>query len=468
MRNHRIGHEDVLDGDEPEYDDDRGERSRFHRKRDLAAVALIAAAAVAGGLLVWQSSDVRATTSTTYSGAVTSPAQPTEFPPSLGEAWRASSGATPEPVTAGPAVVTADGSEIIGRDPLTGDTRWRYSRDLPLCTVTSAWSMALAVYQKTSNFLPDGDPRETGGCSEMTSLDPATGKRGRQFRPDEGRTKPDGGQRNSDAERGTQLLFDGSYVTTTGEKLLNTYRSDLVLTMEYGRVPALVNPDKQPRVGCTYGSVAVEDSKIAVIERCPDDASDRLTVYRATGNNASDKPEVVLSIATGARGARVLAMSDECRIDAEGEDDRQLCTAVVAPNPARLLVFDEKGDRVARHRLSLAPGDLPEDEDPPGHMVSTNEVTGAVYWFTGSRTIALGKADLRPLWTVEDALGPGTAYAGRILVPVVGGIRVLNPVNGEVRGTIPVDRGDYEGPVMMSSSGPVVFEQRGDTLVALR
>lgn len=466
MRND-IGDEDVLDGDLPGHDEEPVERSRFHRGRDVAAAALIAVAAVVGGVLVWQSSDVRATTHTTYDAPVTSPARPTTFPPSLGESWRAPSPATAEPVVNGPAVITGDGGDVVGRDPLTGDVRWRYHRDLPLCTVSAAWTVAVAVYEKNRNFLPAGDSRKAGGCSEVTAFDPATGNRGREIRPDEQRTKPDLGQRNADAESGTRLLFDGSYLTATGAGLILTWRSDLVQTMEYGRIPAVVNPDRQPRTGCEFGTVAVDEGKIAVLERCPEDSSDRLTVYRATGNDSSEKPEVVSSVVTGARGARVVAMSDECRIGAEDENDVQVCTIVVAPDPARLLVFDENGQQVAEHPLSLAPGDL-DFEDPPGHVVTAYEATGAVYWFTGSKTIALSKADMSPLWTVEDAQGPGVAFAGRILVPVRGGLTVLDPTDGERIGVIPVDRGGHTGPVTMATLGPMVYEQRGDTLVALR
>src|SRR5205807_2207446 len=134
----------------------------------------------------------------------------------------------------GTAVVTASGGELDGRDPLTGQVRWRYSRDLPLCTATTAWSRALALYRK------DGVNGETG-CSEVIGLDAETGRRE--------------AQRTGSAPLGTGLVFDGSYVTAYGPTLLNTWRDDLVETVEYGKVPALVNPDKQPRVGCTYGSV---------------------------------------------------------------------------------------------------------------------------------------------------------------------------------------------------------------------
>lgn len=458
-----IGDEDVLDGtDEPV---ERWERTRFHRKRDVLVAALIAVAALVGGLLLWQSSDSRATTSETADSPIASPPRPTTFPPSLAEVWRARSPATPEPVTVGPAVVTGNGGEVAGHDPLTGEVRWRYSRDLPLCTVSSAWQLALAVYAKTDNLLPDGDPRKAGGCSEVTALWPETGQRGRPSRPDEQRDSPYLGTRNSDAELGTRLLSDGTYVTTTGESLLTTWRSDLVQTMEYGRIGAVQNPDKQPRNGCEYGTVSVVTGKIAVIERCPTDPSDRLTVYKATGEDDSEKPVVVASVVVG-RGAKVVAMSEQCRLDAEQPDDVQQCTAVALPDPDRLVLLNEKGEQVRSYPLELAPDDL--RGDPAGHTMSVNRVTGAVYWYTGSRTIALSMDDLRPLWTVENALGPGTAFAGKILVPVRGGIEVLDPATGEKVATTPVDRGGFDGEITMSALGPMVYEQRGDTLVALR
>lgn len=460
-----IGDEDVLDGGAEPDEREPVERSRFTRRRDVVAAALIAVVALVVGILGWRSSDVGATSSHTYAGPAPSPAAPTAFPPSLGEAWRAKSTATPEPVTVGPAVVTGSGGEVVGRDPASGKVRWRYGRDLPLCTLTAAWSMAVAVYETSGNYLPAGDPRVSGGCSEVTALDPATGKRGKQPKPGEERDKPDGGQRNSDAELDTRLLFDGSYVTTTGDRLLTTWRSDLVQTMEYGRVPALVNPEKQPRTGCEYHTVTVVQGRIAVIEDCPDDAGDRLTVYRATGNNDSEKPEVVASVGV-AEGSRVVAMTDQCRLNPDDEEEVQQCTAVVQPDPAQLLVLDEKGKQVAGYPLSLGPGDLAEQ--PADHVLPTTRTPIAVYWFTGSRTIALSAADLSPLWTVEGTRGPGTMFAGQMLVPVTDGLRVLRPATGQPVGTLPVDRGDWTGPVTMSTLGPMVYEQRGDTLVAMR
>lgn len=459
-----IGDEDVLDGSDETLE--RWERTKFHRKRDVLVAALIAVVVLVGGLLLWQSSDTRATTDQTYAGTMTSPARPTEFPPSLAEVWRAKSPATPEPVAVGPAVVTGDGGEVAGRDPLTGEVRWRYTRDLPLCTIAAAWQMAVAVYAKSDNLLPDDDPRKKGGCSEVTALWPATGQRGRPPRDGEQSDKPFQGTRNSDAELGTRLLSDGSYVTATGSRLLTTWRSDLVQTMEYGTLPAIVNPNKQPRTGCTYGTVSVVTGKIAVIERCPTDPSDRLTVYKATGEeNKSDEPVVVASVVVG-KGAQVVAMSEQCRLNPANTDEVQQCTAVALPDPNRLVVYNEKGEQVTSYPLSIGVNDLAEE--PSDHTVAVNRATGAVYWFTGSKTIALSMDDLRPLWTVDRALGPGTAFAGKILVPVQGRMAVLDPATGEQLTSTPIDRDGYDGLVTMSKIGPIVLEQRGDTLVALR
>ncbi|HEU5469641.1 MAG TPA: hypothetical protein VFV67_03240 [Actinophytocola sp.] len=451
-----IGSEDVLAGEHPGEPEplDPIDRTRFRRGTDLLVVALIMVVTLVLGLVIWWNSDFRATSSQPNPNPVAPPEQPLVFPPSLGEAWRATSPATPIPAVAGPVVVTGDGGEAAGRDPITGDVLWRYTRDLPLCTIASAWSLAVVVYRTDGNWLPTGDSRSGGGCTEVAALDPASGKRGKQPVPGQPVDKPVNLQRHSDAELGTRLLSDGTFVTTTGRRLLTTWRSDLVQTMEYGALPAIVNPGKQPRTGCEYGSVAVGPSRIGVIERCPNEQGDRLTVYRATNSdNKADEPAVVFSELVGTAGARLVAMANAR-------------TAVLLPNPSRLVVYDDQGAQQAEYPLSL-----PDEElrgDPDGLVVPLVKGGETDYWFTGSRTIALDADELRPLWTAVDTLGPGTLFAGRLLVPVRNGIRVLDQVTGETVGTAALDRGGYRGLVTMATIGPMVLEQRGADVVALR
>ena len=101
-------------------------------------------------------------------------------------------------------------------------------------------------------------------------------------------------------------------------------------------------------------------------------------------------------------------------------------------------------------------------------MAQTTVTASNVYWYTGSRTIALASEGLAPQWTVDGALGSGSTLAGRILIPTKDALTVFDQASGERVGSIPVNRQGYDGPVHLGTAGPVVLEQRGQALVALR
>ena len=430
----------------------RGQRTRFTGKRDWVVAGVLVVALAASAVVLWQTGDLAATTRAPAAepGAVQEP--PLQFPPSLAETWRADSPMTPVPVVAGAVVATGSGGEVVGRDPLTGEVEWRYARDRALCTVApfdtappqrTDSGTVLALYASDGGALPDDDPYAEGGCSEVTGLDGTSGKVERT--------------RNSDAEFGTRLLSDGSTVTTTGRRLLTSWRSDLVMTSQYGTRPTPVQFRSNLRHGCTFGSVAVTPGKIGVIERCPEDnGADRLTVYRSQSPSGKDNDdvEVVSSTVVGAR-ARIVALTDTH-------------TAVALADPARLRVYTSAGIALADYPLDEPGPGEPANTDPPGATVLTTTGPEGVYWFTGSRTVALSPADLRPMWTIQTTLGPGVVHAGRLVVPIQNGLAVQDETTGANVGVIPVDRGGYTGPITMSATGEIVLEQRGPTLVALR
>lgn len=400
-------------------------RNPFRRPADYVVAVFILVASLTVGIVLWQRSDIHNTVLVTGPANAQAPAGPTRFPPSLAEFWSQQSPATPVPVVVGPSVVTAGDGAVVGRDPLTGQQRWSYTRDLPLCTVAAAFDKVVAVYHRSN-------------CNEVTELDPTTGARG--------------SQRNGDAQLGTQLVFDGTYVTATGPTLLDTWRSDMVLTVEYGDIPDFYNPNVQPRTGCSYGSVAAYAGQIGVIERCPREGQDRLTVYKATGSE-SDKPTVVFSVELGVNGARIVTMN-------------QQFVGVAIGQPNRLEIFNvTNGADLKNYPVTLGRSDL--SGDPAGRAVPVVAGGSGLYWFTGSATIALDPKTLQPMWTVPNTLGPGVLFAGRLLLPVPNGIEVLDQATGAKVGDIGVDRHGYSGNVAMAAIGPVVLEQRGPTLAAL-
>jgi hypothetical protein len=329
-------------------------------------------------------------------------------------------------------VVTGTEGVVAGRDLRSGAIRWSYRRDRPLCAAVAAFHQVVAVYRRGET------------CSEVTALDWASGRRGAQ------RTGP--------VEAPTRLISAGNLLAASGRRYLEVWRFDLVRTLVYGRLPTPAQPATQPRPDCLHGSMALSfgsrpggaGARLAVVERCAGERS-RLTVQRSDPKEP-EVPEVIFSVLLPGQQARVVALSG----------DR---VAVALPNPARLVVLDGLGKTVAEHPLAVPDADL--QGDPFGGVVDITETPTELYWFTGSATVALDTADLRPRWIRPGSLGTGTEVARRLLLPVPGALAVLDTTTGEQIGALPVDRGGYRGPVATASSDGVVLEQRGDTLVAL-
>jgi hypothetical protein len=383
-------------------------------------------------VVLWTTSDVAHTSSRPAAEPIAAPPAAAGLPAAVTEAWRAPSGATVTPVVAGPAVVTADGDLVVGRDALTGEERWSYERDRQLCTVAAGFPRAddgrgrvLALYAEDSEW-----------CSELTALRPDTGARAAASNPD--------------VHPGTRLLASGSSVIATGADYLEVMRSDLVKTLEYGAVPVPVQVKEQPRPGCTHASTAIGADRLALVERCSGEGSDRLTLVATDGDDGAEKPDVDFSVLLPGTGAVVVAVSAE-RV------------AVALPGPPRLLLFDHSGQQVGEHPLDVPESDL---TDPPGGAVATTGFDHRITWWTGSRTIVMDNRELTPQWTVPDALGPAVLYADAVLVPVPGGLRVVDVATGTEVRTIPVDR--PPGPVRLATLGEMLLEQRDGEVVALR
>lgn len=409
-------------------------RSPWTSRTDRLIAAGLTVVVLAAAALIWVTSDSAATDATTAEPPKRMLTAPERIPPELSERWRAPSPGTPVPVADGGTVVTGADGRVVGRNAENGQTRWYYQRDLPLCTVGGAWDTALAVYR-------NGDR-----CSEVTQLDPDTGQRT--------------AQRNGDAEEGTRLLSDGSHVVTTGTRLINIWSPELIKVMEYGDVPAPVNPGMQPRTGCTYTSMAVDEGRLAILEHCPDERAERLTVIATTNeresDNSSEQPDELFSTTLTADGARVVAVA--------GGDDP--LTAVAFAETDELVVYDRAGEVRSKHQLDLPPDDLAGA--PDGGAVQTTRGSDGVYWYTGSATIALDSETLEPEWTLRGTRGAPVEVGAELLSPIDGGLSVTNPRDGSSYRTVSVPRGDYAGDVRLGSLGPMLLEQRGDTLVALR
>jgi hypothetical protein len=395
-------------------------------KADLAAAAAIAVVVAVTSVLIWWTSDARATISRPAAVPAPNPTTAHEVPSSLKQLWSADSAATTAPVVVGGTVVTGTGRTVDGRDPATGQVRWSYARGAELCAVSWVYRYAVAVY------------RDGRGCGQVSTLDGSTGQRGPA--------------RSSYADRHVDVSSDGTTVLSAGETRLELWRADMVRMLSYGEIDARVKPSsKGLHTGCALTSAAASSVAVSVLEACPKQSDLRLTLLRP--GKEEDEPEQRYvpepGVAPGS-GARVLAVSETN-------------TAIYLPHPApRVDVVDADGVTVASTLLST----------PPSTPGAVTKLGNLITWWNGNAVLVFDAATLAYRCTITAAgpavpLGPATLMAGRLLVPVTGGIGVYDPATGANERYLPVTRPPGTSRVIPAVIGSRVIEQRGDTIATL-
>ncbi|WP_343599683.1 hypothetical protein [Mycobacterium sp.] len=387
------------------------------------AVAVVVAVVAAA---IWWTSDARATSSRPAAVPLTEPSSAHGVPALLKQLWTAASPATRGPVVVAGAVVTGAGRVVDGRDPATGEVRWSYQRDRDLCAVSWVYRYAVAVY-------PDDR-----GCGQVSTVDGSTGRRGPA--------------RSSYADKHVELSSDGTTVLSAGDTRLELWRSDMVRMLSYGEIDAPVKPSAPGlHTGCRLTSAAASSSAVSVLEACGTQPDLRLTLLRPSKEEDEPDKRYVAEPGVGVgSSARVLAVAGTR-------------TAVYLPSPRpRVEVLDETGATVASTPLPK----------PPAASTLVTRSGNLVSWWTGDAVLVFDAVNLTYRYTIAAAgpevpLGPATLMAGKLLVPVTGGLAVCDPVSGARGRSLPVRRPAGTTSVIPAVAGSQVLEQRGDTVVAL-
>ncbi|HEY2501163.1 MAG TPA: hypothetical protein VGI68_07015 [Mycobacterium sp.] len=405
-------------------------RPERRTKGDIVAAAAIAVVVVATAALIWWTSDARATISRPAGVAAPNPTPAREVPATLNQLWTAASAATTAPIVVGGTVTTGGKRQVDGRDPGTGQSRWSYARDTDLCGVSWVYHYVVAVF------------RDDRGCGQVSTMDGSTGRRGPA--------------RSGYADPHVRLSSDGTTVLSVGDTRLELWRSDMVRMLGYGETDARVKPSARGlHSGCKLLSAAASSSAVSVFESCVNEADLRLVLLRPAKEDDEPQQHVVAEPrVASSSGARVLTV-------------RESNTAVYFPSPQpRVEVIDEMGTTVSSTLLPK----------PPSSTAVVSQAGNLVTWWTGDSVMVFDASSLAPRYTIAAGettapLGPGVMMAGKLLVPVTGAIGVYDPVNGANERYIPVNRAASSAqpgtPVVPAVSGSRVFEQRGDTVVAL-
>ncbi|MBV8346841.1 MAG: PQQ-binding-like beta-propeller repeat protein [Mycolicibacterium sp.] len=399
-------------------------RPERRTRADLAVAAAIVVIIAVAAVLIWWTSDARATISRPAAAPAPTLAPARAVPATLQQLWTAASPRTDEPIVVEGSVVTGDGHEMVGRDPVTGAQRWSFARDRDLCGVTWVYNLAVAVY-------PDDR-----GCGQVSAVDAATGLRGPT--------------RSGYADKRVALSSDGTTVLAAGRTYLEMWRSDMVRTLAWGAIDAPVNPPVPPNPPCQFLSSAASSAAVSILQTCPNNPNVRLTTLKVAKEDVSPDQRYNQQPGVSAdSGAKVLAVSE-------------LRTAAYLPSPQpRIVIYDETGQELSSTLL-------PKPAAP--NSTVSHAGTFVTFW-TGDSVVMLDAATLLYRYTVNAGtavpLGPGTIMASRLLIPVTGGIGVYDPPTGALERVIPVDRGAATGPIVPAVAGTNLLEQRGATLVAL-
>ncbi|MBM7366206.1 Rv3212 family protein [Gordonia hydrophobica] len=408
-------------------------------RTDLIVTALIVVAVVVAGVAVWWTSSARHSDlqTATERAPVQLPAE--NVPRTLAVKWSAKSDVTSVPQITRDSVMSAADGTVTAHRADNGAQVWRYHRDLPLCAAAAGWqggdNSVVTVY------------RNDRGCSEVTALRGVDGGRH--------------GARTSDADDSVDLSIGADYALLYGPTRLETWGSNLVRGIEYGRVDAPVNPDVGPgRTGCRLYSALSGADRVALVERCDGDHGYRLSVFSA--DQTSDekiRQWGTTMITTSAKGPapRVIAATDSTIAVYDGGVDPT--GTVGGPTGPRIRLFTAQAESAGEHPVAGDPG-APERSRP---IVDQ----GVISFWTGKATVVLNANNGSPLFQVADAIGPGAVMAGQLLVPMPGVISVRRAYDGHEEFTIPVDRGDQVRPVSLRVLGDTIIEQRGTDVVAL-
>lgn len=400
-------------------------------KNKLAVVALLAAGAIGVGT-VYATSPARQSHLETTGVTVSQTDSLKAVPPALTEAYRIEDSAEParyQPIEANGVVLGTRGNDseatVTGYDATTGDELWSYHRELPLCMVTKIDGAAVATFKNNA------------GCGDVTSITLADGK----YKDTRSAPAPDA----------VAPVASNSYVGTVAPASVELWRNDLVRTVIYGDVPNPQEPNYQPHPECSITSALTRTSLLALTETCPDGR----TWLRIQGSKPEDSRKPELSGEAQLNPGSVVVATGE-------EQATVLAPSTVPGKPNYFMAFGKDGKTSGFSATDATMPDHGEVFTP-----AVGDLPHNMTWFDGENLHLFHPTSLQEEYTLTGVLGTGAAIGEKILVPVAGGIAVYALPSTQPESIIPVDRGDYSGPVHLRIAGGAIVEKRGDLTVGL-
>ena len=370
---------------------------RRQRRWYAAVIALVVAAAVVVALLVFRSGEITHTHLRTASKPA--PSVPLASPVTQPQIrWQSADATAVGAPFLGGTVVTYSQHTVTGRDALTGDARWTFTRtDRDVCEVAQQQGRAIAIYRHGRN------------CDQVTTLDTQTGERVWERTLDENGLPING--------RPLMIPGDNSIFVMTQSALYAIQVSTSDCDPDTGSSCGSDSWTYTPPSGCGMTSAVPGSSGVLISEHCAD--GDHLVLRHPSAGTDSKDPKPIKWRLDGNGGIPVAADSFVGAID---------------PATRGLVIYETaKGKVTTQQTLTPAPTGA-----GPARRLSTGQ--GELVWIGGtayaldSSGAQLWSAPAENLPTVTaDGTSPNPALDGaEILAPTATGVEALDGTTGAV------------------------------------
>ena len=388
---------------------------------DLIATAVIAALTVGAVGTAYLTAPIRSSELVSASEEHENYGQLAVVPEKLTESFRLPDTSPNEaPLVVNGMIITVNDGTITATTP-EGDTAWTYSRDKELCGLAGAWDKVVANY------------RGNAGCGDVVGINVQTGEYA--------------STRSAPGPEHVATVVSNDRIGQVDRDKVELWRSDLVRTVEYGTIEAPQEPDLQPNE-CPITSALTRTELLAVTEECNDETF--LRFQKATPED-SREPEMHGSVQL-TNGSYLVAISQDA-------------AAIYDPESSEIRSYQQDGKEITASKVpSLGE---PRTLDDGTLVLPTQDLPHHMSYFQDDYLVLMDPAELSATGVFQGALGTGFSAGDRLLYASEKGVAVVNWDKNSVDTIIPVDRGDYSGPVSINSAGATVVEKRGDEVVVL-